>query len=183
MNVSLEGSIETIIEFFEFAIYCILYQRQIYSQECFTFKKKYNTTLVAAEDPEITTYVQKILGQAKNWMKESDISTLVLVIVNMDNQVKERWQFDIQYQSAPMQDAQKQISAIIKQITCSVGFLPVFEDKMTFNVLAYTNKNAKVPIGWLDSDAKLIHNPELVKLRELDTGMHKVGGMVQYKIE
>jgi mitotic spindle assembly checkpoint protein MAD2 len=183
MNVQLQGSIDTIIEFFEFAIYTILYQRQIYTQECFTFTKKYNTTLVTSQDPELTAYVQRMLSQAKSWMQNSDISNLVVVILDMEKQVKERWQFDIEYQDAPMQDAQKQIGAIIRQITCSVGFLPVFEDKMTFNILAYTNKNAAVPLEWIDSDPKMIRSPELVKLRDLDTGFHKVGGMVQYKVE
>jgi mitotic spindle assembly checkpoint protein MAD2 len=181
-DMKLQGSTETIIDFFEFAIYCILYQRKVYNQESFSFVKKFNVSLVISIDPEVTKYVKKILLQCKDWMTRSDISTLVLVIVD-GTKVLERWQFDIEYQNKEIQDAQKQIQQIIRQITCSVGFLPVFEEQVSFTVLAYTSKDAIVTEEWLDSDAKMIANPELVKLSDLDTGVHKVGGMVQYKVE
>ena len=183
MNVDLKGSVTVIVEFFEFAIYCILYQRQIYSSEHFEFVKKYHTTCVVSKDDSITRYVQQLLHQAKIWLEKGSISALVLVVLDMDQCVKERWHFHIEYQSIDKQDdISKQLSAIIKQITCCVGFLPILQENVTFNVLAYTSKNDLIPTDWIDSDAKLIQNPELVTLRELDTGYHKIGGMVQYHV-
>lgn len=41
-----------------------------------------------------------------------------------------------------------------------------------FDVLAYTDKDVAVPFAWIESDAKLIHNPQMVKLHSFDT---KVG--------
>lgn len=38
-----------------------------------------------------------------------------------------------------------------------------------FDVLAYTDKEAEVPITWVESDAKLIDNPQMVKLHSFDT--------------
>lgn len=38
-----------------------------------------------------------------------------------------------------------------------------------FDVLAYTDKEAEVPITWIESDAKLIENPQMVKLHSFDT--------------
>lgn len=38
-----------------------------------------------------------------------------------------------------------------------------------FDVLAYTDKEAEVPLTWIDSDPKLIDNPQMVKLHSFDT--------------
>jgi hypothetical protein len=40
-------------------------------------------------------------------------------------------------------------------------------------VLAYTDKDATVPMTWADSDAKIIENPQVVKLRSFDTKVYK----------
>jgi len=52
----------------------------------------------------------------------------------------------------------------------------------TFNVLAYTDKNAEVPQTWIDSDPKYIKfNQEQVKLRSFSTPYHSVDAMVSYR--
>ena len=38
-----------------------------------------------------------------------------------------------------------------------------------FDVLAYTDKDAAVPFTWIESDPKLIANPQMVKLHSFDT--------------
>ena len=38
-----------------------------------------------------------------------------------------------------------------------------------FDVLAYTDKDVAVPFTWIESDAKLIKNPQMVKLHSFDT--------------
>lgn len=54
---------------------------------------------------------------------------------------------------------------------------------MTFNILAYTDKDAEFSVDWVDSDAKLIKNPELVKLRSFSTKVHQIDGLVSYHVE
>jgi mitotic spindle assembly checkpoint protein MAD2 len=61
------------------------------------------------------------------------------------------------------------IQAIMRQIASSVTFLPNLEEPCTFDLLAYTSADSKVPPTWADSDARLIHNPQVVKLRSIDT--------------
>jgi mitotic spindle assembly checkpoint protein MAD2 len=61
------------------------------------------------------------------------------------------------------------IQAIMRQIASSVTFLPNLEEPCTFDLLAYTSADSKVPPTWGDSDARLIHNPQVVKLRSIDT--------------
>ena len=46
----------------------------------------------------------------------------------------------------------KEMAALIRQITACVSFLPILPDNMTFNVLAYTDRQAlgdKVPDKWV----------------------------------
>lgn len=38
-----------------------------------------------------------------------------------------------------------------------------------FDVLAYTDKDVAVPFTWIESDPKLITNPQMVKLHSFDT--------------
>ena len=49
-----------------------------------------------------------------------------------------------------------------------------------FDVLAYTDKDFAVPFTWIESDAKLIANPQMVKLHSFDT---KVGSAGQNQSE
>ncbi|KAI8850595.1 DNA-binding protein [Chytridium lagenaria] len=78
----------------------------------------------------------------------------------------------------------EEIAAILRQVTASVSFLPVLSDPCTFNVLAYTDKNAEVPATWEDSDGLLIaQHAEQVKLRSFSTSVHRVDSMVAYKLE
>jgi mitotic spindle assembly checkpoint protein MAD2 len=64
------------------------------------------------------------------------------------------------------------IQAIMRQIASSVTFLPNLEEPCTFDLLAYTSADSKVPPTWGDSDARLIHNPQVVKLRSINTKVH-----------
>ena len=41
-----------------------------------------------------------------------------------------------------------EIQAIIRQITASVTFLPMLEDKCTFDLLVYTKADSDVPQQW-----------------------------------
>ncbi|KAI8569353.1 hypothetical protein RHMOL_Rhmol02G0272000 [Rhododendron molle] len=50
-----------------------------------------------------------------------------------------------------------------------------------FDVLAYTHKDVAVPFTWVESDPKLIANPQMVKLHSFDTKIHKIDTLVSYK--
>lgn len=42
-----------------------------------------------------------------------------------------------------------------------------------FDVLAYTDTDVAVPFTWIESDPKLIANPQMVKLHAFDTKVRK----------
>lgn len=43
-----------------------------------------------------------------------------------------------------------------------------------FDVLAYTDKDVAVPFTWIESDPKLIANPQMVKLHSFDTKVNSI---------
>lgn len=183
-----------VTEFFEYSINSILYQRAVYPPEDFTTVKKYDLNLLKTHDEELKEYIRKILLQVHRWLLGGKCNKLVLVILDKDEgEVLERWEFNVQrserapqeaaLESADLEETQKQIRALIRQITASVTFLPELanEGNYTFNVLAYTDANANVPMEWVDSDARDIDNAEVVQFRNFNTGDHSVNAQVSYR--
>lgn len=197
-SLTLKGSTRTITEFFEYCINSILYQRGIYPEEDFNKVKKYDLLLMKTSDDELKSYIRKILIQVHKWMSGEKCSKVVICIVNKeDGEVVERWAFDIIKLSEMSADdnsavpngnisaekTQQQIRALIRQITASVTFLPELdgEGRYTFNVLAYTDAYAKVPLEWGDSSSKEIEDGEILQLKSFSTNDLKVGAEVSYK--
>lgn len=78
-------------------------------------------------------------------------------------------------------EIQKEIQAIIRQITASVTFLPLLDEPCTFDLLVYTDADTDVPRKWEESDPKYITDSTEVRLRSFTTKVHKVDAMVAYK--
>ncbi|KAK8526342.1 hypothetical protein V6N12_020815 [Hibiscus sabdariffa] len=105
----------------------------------------------------------------------------------------------------------REIQAIMRQIASSITYLPCLDEPFScphtsfghgssssaggfivslpldvlftgvFDVLAYTDTDVAVPFTWIESDPKLIANPQMVKLHSFDTKIHKVDTLVSYK--
>lgn len=81
------------------------------------------------------------------------------------------------------EEVQKEIQAIIRQITASITFLPVLDaGQCTFNVQVYADADALVPTEWADSAAKEVKNAEKVQLRSFSTDTHEIGTLVAYRL-
>ncbi|OUM61949.1 hypothetical protein PIROE2DRAFT_11920 [Piromyces sp. E2] len=177
-NITLCGSSDIVAEFFE--------------PDDFKMIKKYNINLLVTTDKKVQSYISDITEQIKKWVDSQTIKKLVIAIVSKDNnEVLERWQFDIQspsnddYEYLSEKDEfqiQREIQAILRQLSASITFLPALEVPCTFNVLAYTDKNADVPKTWVDSDPKLIKQHQgKIGLRCFSTPYHSVGATVSYR--
>ncbi|CAG8571383.1 2405_t:CDS:2 [Funneliformis mosseae] len=179
----------------EFALNSILFQRAVYPPEDFKMVKKYGLNILITIDDSLKSYLKKLLTQVEAWLNAGQISKLVLAIMNVETrEILERWQFDIQIidennkglgketKQKTESEVKNEIQAIIRQITASVTFLPVLDDECSFNVLAFTDKNAEVPAEWDDSDPLIIQNPEYVRLRSFSTNNHKVDAIVSYRL-
>ncbi|KAJ3054990.1 Mitotic spindle checkpoint component mad2 [Rhizophlyctis rosea] len=199
-QITLRGSAEIVVEFFEYCLNSILFQRGLYPPEDFRPVKKYGLAMMVAINESLNAYLRQVLTQVGEWITANAITKLVMVISSKDTrEVVERWQFNIllerdprtepaHHSSVPLEPKsekviQAEIAAIMRQITASASFLPLLDDPCTFNILAYTDKNAEVPATWAESDARLItRNAEQVKLRSFSTSVHRVEGLVAYRL-
>ncbi|KAG0199871.1 Mitotic spindle checkpoint component mad2 [Mortierella sp. GBA30] len=214
-QITLKGSTKIIVEFFEYCINSLLFQRGIYAPEHFKVTKKYGLSMLVTTSVEVKSHMREILKQVEAWLMACKVEKLILAIKSKETMsVLERWQFDIQntkdfvaqehYSTGPSatsstipsspsqpkkqtpekseQEIQSEIQAILRQITASVTFLPMLDEKCTWTILCQTELDAEVPATWSDADPHLVHNAEQVRLRSFSTNIHKVDAMVAYRL-
>ncbi|CAO3570594.1 unnamed protein product [Mortierella alpina] len=218
-QITLRGSTKIIVEFFEYCINSLLFQRGIYAPEHFKVTKKYGLSMLVTTSVEVKSHMREILKQVEAWLMACKVEKLILAIKSKETMaVLERWQFDIQNSkdrtataqqnalsdpalssassltatappSTPTpkhekseQEIQSEIQAILRQITASVTFLPMLDEKCTWTILCQTEVDAEVPATWSDADPHLVHNAEQVRLRSFSTNIHKVDAMVAYRL-
>lgn len=201
-KLALKGSSKIVCDYFEFALNSILYQRGIYPQEDFVTVRKYDLPMVISDDYEVQQYIKNIMKQIKKWVYGSQINKFVIVIVSKsDLENIERWEFNVETkeietgesnsteeEEKPRLEIQKEIRAIIRQITSLVSYLPVLkDDEYTFNVLVYTDPTTTIPIEWSDTqgDGRILSgdNVDNVAFTSFSTDIHKVGTSVSYKYD
>ncbi|KAJ2496256.1 Mitotic spindle checkpoint component mad2 [Coemansia sp. RSA 1972] len=194
-KITLKGSARTVTEFFIFGINSILFQRGIYPIEDFEVQKKYGLDIWVSNDLQVTKYLDNIMKSVEEWLSLGKINKLVLAVNSRETrETLERWQFDIQLVADQVvaegetpkppkseKTLQMEIQAIFRQIAASVSFLPIIEEKCTFNILVYADSDAEVPTTWTDSDPLHIKNAEQVRLRSFSTDAHRVEAMVAYR--
>ncbi|KAG0273944.1 Mitotic spindle checkpoint component mad2 [Linnemannia exigua] len=224
-QITLRGSTKIIVEFFEYCINSLLFQRGLYAPEYFKMTKKYGLNMLVTNNPEVKGHMREILKQVEAWLMACKVEKLILAIKSKETMtVLERWQFDIHNTkdqsshttstttttstdpfSRPLagqvsstattasspskpktekteKEIQTEIQAILRQITASVSFLPMLDEKCTWTILCQTEKDAEVPATWSDADPHLVHNAEQVKLRSFSTNLHKIDALVAYRL-
>ncbi|KAJ2756342.1 Mitotic spindle checkpoint component mad2 [Coemansia sp. BCRC 34490] len=207
-RITLRGSAQIVTEFFKYGINSILFQRGIYPVDDFVMTKKYGLDIWVTNDLSVEKYLKKIMESVEEWLAVGKINKLVLAVNSRETrETLERWQFDIQIvqdrgaeddeaasqpkttggggkAAAPAKSEKAlrmEIQAIFRQIAASVSFLPIIEEKCTFNILVYADSDAEVPTTWTDSDPLHIKNAEQVRLRSFSTDAHRVEAMVAYR--
>lgn len=113
--ITLRGSTDIIVEFFQHAITCILYQRGIYPPEDFDRATKYGLALQVAKEEGLVAYIQNVLAQLKEWLTSSNVQKLVVVVNGLEsNDVLERWVFNVE----TAQEAATNPQYVIFAISC-----------------------------------------------------------------
>ncbi|GMM35509.1 spindle checkpoint protein [Saccharomycopsis crataegensis] len=199
---ALKGSSKCVCDFFEYSLHSLLYQRGLYAPEDFTTVKKYGLPMMFSIDEEVKNYIRQVMSQVHKWVYRGSVTRLVVPIVDQStDDVVERWEFVLEVSEPssqvrdnngkPKEEIQKEIQAIIRQITASVTFLPALDDgSYTFSVLVYgDSKGLGVPTQWVDTkgDGKEVElsqgeKKEVIQFRSFSTDNHKVGAFVSYKI-
>lgn len=192
-GITLKGSVATVVEFFEYSINNILYQREIYPPETFRRVARYGLAQFLTTDDGLSGYLQNVLSQLHEWLTAGTVQKLVLVITSQESgETLERWVFDLHADKSigptdkvdkSDKEIQAEIAAIQRQISASVTFLPLFDEPCAFDLLVYTDDDVQVPTLWENSDPKMIVNADEVKLRSFTTKIHKVDASVSYKTD
>lgn len=191
--ITLKGSAAIVSEFFGYAANSILYNRGVYPEESFTKVKKYGLSMLLTQDEGVKSFIASLTSQLSEWLEAGKLQRIVLVIMSKaTSEVLERWNFSIETDSEVVEkgvisreksdkEIMREIQAIMRQIASCITYLPCIDEPCVFDVLAYTDKDVAVPFAWIESDAKLIQNPQMVKLHSFDTKIHKVDTLVSYK--
>ncbi|KAK7850057.1 mitotic spindle checkpoint protein mad2 [Quercus suber] len=203
--ITLRGSAAIVSEFFGYAANSILYNRGLYPEESFVKVKKYGLPMLLIQDESVKSFIANVTAQLSEWLEAGKLQRIVLVIMSKaTNEVLERWNFSIETDSEVVEkgvsreksdkEIMREIQAIMRQIASSITYLPCLDEACknhtsfpnyfncgVFDVLAYTDKDIAVPFTWIESDPKLIANPQMVKLHSFDTKIHKVDTLVSYK--
>lgn len=198
--VQLRGSIDIVVEFFNYGINSILYQRGLYPSDSFIQREKYGLPLLITTNGELKKYLDIVLNQMKTFLETKNVHKIVIVILKIDTgEPVERWQFDVDLEKQQdsndrslagdpqkderkvLKEIQEGIRGVIRQITASVTFLPTLEGSHSFDILLYTDKDVELPNSeWSDTNAKLINNGQHVQLRGFTTNVHRVEPIVSY---
>lgn len=204
--IALRGSTDHVVEFFGYAVNSVLYQRGVYPPESFERKSKYGIGVMVTSEPKLREYLVNVLERVDQWLMESDLRKLVLVLADArTGATVERWAFDVQTDGSKTRrdgenagdangeetmktektekEIMQEIQAIIRQITASVSFLPLLDRECAFELLAYTDKESATPDECEESDPKYVRDGVEMRLRSFSTKIHKIEAGVSYKTD
>nr|SVE70647.1 EOG090X0C57 [Daphnia similis]SVE71274.1 EOG090X0C57 [Daphnia similis]SVE71906.1 EOG090X0C57 [Daphnia similis]SVE72531.1 EOG090X0C57 [Daphnia similis] len=190
--VTLKGSVELIVDFFNYSLNSILYQRGVFPEESFIPTQHYGLTMYMSKMPEIKKYTDEILPHLKKWLTEGKIKKLVLALCDVNSKEPlECWEFRIlaeetptgeikQQGTKPLKDIQQEIRNVLRQITACVTFLPLLDCVCSFDLQVHTRKDTQGE-GWGDVQPLSIQNAQEVQLRSFSTSIQNVHTFVSYK--
>eukprot|EP00462_Mataza_sp_D1_P006317 CAMPEP_0175122100 /NCGR_PEP_ID=MMETSP0087-20121206/1535_1 /TAXON_ID=136419 /ORGANISM="Unknown Unknown, Strain D1" /LENGTH=207 /DNA_ID=CAMNT_0016403713 /DNA_START=30 /DNA_END=653 /DNA_ORIENTATION=+ len=194
-NITLQGSAAMVAEYFNYCINSILYTRGVYDPDTFSAVKKYGLRMQITNDEGLKGYIQTVMSQLQAWLQTGQIKKLVVVITSIDTEeVMERWGFNVETDEKTLEgktksqeksekEIQKEIAAVLRQLTQAVSFLPLLDCPCTFDLLVYTAADLAVPQQWEESDPRYIAKSNQVRFRSFSTKIHKVETSVAYKAE
>ncbi|XP_071439773.1 mitotic spindle assembly checkpoint protein MAD2B [Hetaerina americana] len=87
---SLNSYTDILIEFFEVAIYNILYVRELYPSTSFARRKHYGIPIQVSIHPAVRKYILNILSTAKELMKRNELKKVSINVISSDSQIIER---------------------------------------------------------------------------------------------
>nr|CAG4650430.1 EOG090X0C57 [Sida crystallina] len=190
--VTLKGSVDLIVDFFNYSLNSILYQRGVYPEESFIPTQHYGLTMYMSKMPEIKRFMDEILPQLKDWLIAGKVKKLVLGLCDVNSKEPlECWEFRIQSErtedggvkqqgTKELKDIQQEIRNVLRQITACVTFLPLLDCLCSFDLQVHTAKDAD-GAGWGDVQPLTIQNAQEVQLRSFSTSIHGVNTVVSYK--
>ncbi|XP_050432493.1 mitotic spindle assembly checkpoint protein MAD2A [Adelges cooleyi] len=193
--ITLKGSAKLVMDYLNFGINSILFQRGIYPPESFKTEEHFGLSILVSTDEKIQQFLEPVLNQMKNWLLEQKIQKMSMVISNVTTkEVMERWDFKVQYEGSgdPNPDSvgnkelstiQKEIRDVLRQICSTVSFLPLLDCPCAFDLQIYTKPDVDIPQEWAETAPSYIANSQELQLRSFSTSLHRMDTVVSYKAD
>ncbi|KAL4122258.1 hypothetical protein QTP88_014625 [Uroleucon formosanum] len=193
--ITLKGSAKLVMDYLNFGINSILFQRGIYPPESFKTEEHFGLSILVSTDNKIQQFLQPVLNQMKDWLLEQKIQKMSMVISNVNTkEVMERWDFKLQYEGSgdsnpdsvgnkELTTIQKEIRDVLRQICSTVSFLPLLDCPCAFDLQIYTKPDVDVPQEWAETAPSYIANSQELQLRSFSTSFHKMDTVVSYKAD
>lgn len=197
-TITLKGSAELVIEYLNYGINSILFQRGIYPPESFKTEEHFGLSILVSTDEKIISFLQSVLSQIKDWLLNEKIQKMSLIISNTTTkETLERWDFKLEYEEGDkkaneggeligtkdMKLIQKEIRDVLRQICSTVSFLPLLDCPCAFDLLIYTKPDCEVPEQWGETEPVFIANSQELQMRSFSTSLHRMHTIVSYKAE
>uniref|UniRef100_A0A182J5N5 Uncharacterized protein n=1 Tax=Anopheles atroparvus TaxID=41427 RepID=A0A182J5N5_ANOAO len=199
--ITLKGSAQIVAQYLYYAMNSILYQRGIYASKHFVCEEKYGIVLLVSKNKNVRTFFDKILNIVEEWLPNRKIKRISMVIIEVATRKPlERWDFTVEngddahpggnselFSTKSLKATQAEIRNVMRQITSSISFLPLIENRATFDVLIYPkpseyNKHLPAQWEWKSANDITIANSQLVRMQSFSTGIDKVDTAVVYRM-
>ncbi|KAK3926231.1 Mitotic spindle assembly checkpoint protein MAD2A [Frankliniella fusca] len=212
-NITLKGSAEIVMEYLNYGINSILFQRGVYPPETFKTVENFGLSIFVSTDEKIISFVDTVLKQMKDWLLEEKVQKISMIITNISTkEALERWDFNVKYEAASGETAdiqqlkdtkvarngkidaskvgskelkviQNEIRDVLRQICSTVSFLPLLDCLCAFDIHIYTNNDCEVPNDWNETAPCIIANSQELQLRTFSTSLHHMATVVSYKAD
>ncbi|KAB0798716.1 hypothetical protein PPYR_09709 [Photinus pyralis] len=192
--ITVKGSAEIVVEYLDFGINSILFQRGLYPPEDFKTVENYGLPIYMSQNNKIKEFLSSTFCQLKEWLVKRLVDKIALIVTSVKTrEVMERWDFNVQYEGdidnpnqtsdKPLKQIQNEIRDVLKQIASSVAYLPLLDCLCSFDIQIYTKNDIELPPEWGDAQPADIKNAQFVRLRSFSTNIHKMETVVTYKSE
>ncbi len=79
-TTTLSGSVQTVVEYLEFSVHSLLYQRGLYPSDDFQIVRKYNLSLLLSNDDKVKEYIATIMKQLHRMFSPMYLCTLTRLL-------------------------------------------------------------------------------------------------------
>jgi len=101
MSLSIQETVEMVLEFLEVAIHCILFVREVYPIEIFERRRKYNVPVAMSRSQSLNQYIGQALNSLRDWMLKGIVEVIAVLIIEEEIDkveiVVERFNFEISF--------------------------------------------------------------------------------------
>jgi len=170
-NMSFNETLRLIGEFLEVAFHQILYLRNVYPEDLFEQRKKFNVKVMASRHPVLTSYIGQVISQSMEEVVKGLAKKLILAIQDsstMPHRPCEHFVFNLQYLVDPITtfendadrdirpiaaygsqaDAELHIRAFLMKLnTCNAHLGNPVKQDLTWTTFLELNDTTKEPLS------------------------------------